>query len=68
MDMQHRQVSQPASTESDIAVIDDELAVAVAAAVAQRRAGQPADAEMRRLEDVTRRRKSLFLRHSRAAG
>lgn len=53
-----------ASSDSEIEIVDNELAKAVAAAVARRRAGEPADAELGRIENLSRRRKSLYRRHT----
>lgn len=50
----------------DIANVESELAEAVSAAVARRRAGQPATEEMRVIETLSKRRKRLYLRHTSA--
>ncbi len=56
----------PSPSDSSIDTIDSELAVAVAAGIAQRRAGRSTEIEMRKIEAVSRRRKQYLRQRTRA--
>ncbi len=56
-----RRASRPGA---EIDAVEDELAEAVAAAVNSYRAGQPTTAELEAIDRITKRRKTLYSRHT----
>lgn len=60
--------SQYPSLDSEIQSIDNELAQAVAAAMARRRNGKPVAQELLRIERLSQQRKSLYQRHTKVFG
>ncbi len=60
--------SQPPSVDSEIQSIDNELAQAVAEAMARKREGKPLARELQRIDRLSQQRKLLYQRHTRVFG